>query len=310
MITARRVLTEKRGLIVPILVALLVNVGLYLLIVYPLATGRAKPAGKEMQSWEEALANRAKVAKAMTASAGGGSKSIGTAGGVFKIDGEEVGTVLKVIMLDSIFENSFYEGKFDPDNPSNPICFALGRNQKELVPHEESTDIQADNCKDCPHNKFGTSDVGRGKETKNIVRMMVISADEDQGDLEDIPGAEAYMLKVPVTSVKHWKAYTQGIIGIRNSDPIRVITELTLVRHPKHQFEMKFKSIGDVDDEYMNQLLEKAEGVEPELFQPYTPFEDDGDSEPVGKGAAKAMARKPTAKPQRKPAKAARGRAR
>ena len=52
MITARRVLTEKRGLIVPILVALLVNVGLYLLIVYPLSK---KVAGGQQQS-EAAIA--------------------------------------------------------------------------------------------------------------------------------------------------------------------------------------------------------------------------------------------------------------
>ena len=52
MITARRVLTEKRGLIVPILVALLVNVGLYLLIVYPLSN---KVAGGQQQS-EAAIA--------------------------------------------------------------------------------------------------------------------------------------------------------------------------------------------------------------------------------------------------------------
>ena len=52
MITARRVLTEKRGLIVPILVALLVNVGLYLLVVYPLSK---KVAGGQQQS-EAAIA--------------------------------------------------------------------------------------------------------------------------------------------------------------------------------------------------------------------------------------------------------------
>jgi Tfp pilus assembly protein PilO len=52
MITARRVITEKRGLIVPILIALLVNVGLYLLVVYPLSK---KVAGGQQQS-EAAIA--------------------------------------------------------------------------------------------------------------------------------------------------------------------------------------------------------------------------------------------------------------
>ena len=52
MITARRVLTEKRGLIVPIVIALLVNVGLYLIVVYPLSK---KVAGGQQQS-EAAIA--------------------------------------------------------------------------------------------------------------------------------------------------------------------------------------------------------------------------------------------------------------
>jgi Tfp pilus assembly protein PilO len=52
MITARRVLTEKRALIVPIVIALLVNVGLYLIVVYPLSK---KVAGGQQQS-EAAIA--------------------------------------------------------------------------------------------------------------------------------------------------------------------------------------------------------------------------------------------------------------
>lgn len=47
MITARRVLAEKRALIVPVVVALLVNVALYLIVVYPLSK---KVAGGQQQS--------------------------------------------------------------------------------------------------------------------------------------------------------------------------------------------------------------------------------------------------------------------
>ena len=47
MITLRRVLTEKRALIVPVVVGLLVNVALFLLVVYPLSK---KVAGGQQQS--------------------------------------------------------------------------------------------------------------------------------------------------------------------------------------------------------------------------------------------------------------------
>jgi Tfp pilus assembly protein PilO len=47
VITARRVLTEKRALIVPVVVGLLVNVALYLIVVYPLSK---KVDGGQQQS--------------------------------------------------------------------------------------------------------------------------------------------------------------------------------------------------------------------------------------------------------------------
>jgi Tfp pilus assembly protein PilO len=53
MIATRRVLAEKRSLIIPILVVLLINVALYLIVVYPLSK---KVAGGQQQS-EAALAS-------------------------------------------------------------------------------------------------------------------------------------------------------------------------------------------------------------------------------------------------------------
>jgi Tfp pilus assembly protein PilO len=47
MTTARRALTEKRGLILPIAIALLVNVALYAIVVYPLSK---KVAGGEQEA--------------------------------------------------------------------------------------------------------------------------------------------------------------------------------------------------------------------------------------------------------------------
>jgi len=51
--TARRALTEKRGLILPIAIALLVNVALYAIVVYPLSK---KVAGGEQQAEAAATA--------------------------------------------------------------------------------------------------------------------------------------------------------------------------------------------------------------------------------------------------------------
>ena len=47
MIPTRRVFTEKRSLIIPILLALVVNIALYVILVYPLSQ---KVAGGEEQA--------------------------------------------------------------------------------------------------------------------------------------------------------------------------------------------------------------------------------------------------------------------
>lgn len=273
--------------------------------------GAAKKSGQstgtDITNYDEALARRAEAARAMAQSTAGASKSIKTAGGEFSIDGQSAGTVLNVVMLDSILEHAWYgeDGAYDPDHPKTPECFALGRIEKELVPHEDSTNPQSDKCSTCPWNKFGSAERGKGKANKNIVRMMVISED----DLDDIENAEARILKVPVTSVKYWSAYTKGIVDVKKSDPIKVLTEVTLKKHPKFQFEMHFRQIGEVDGDLIGQLIDKSDSIQSELFQPYKPFEATEEEAPAGKGAGKALAKGAKA-PAKAPAKAARGRGR
>jgi len=70
-----------------------------------------------------------------------------------------------------------------------------------------------------------------------------------------------------------------------------VLTELKLSKHPKFQFEMKFKQIGEVDDELIGALLEKSDSFLSELRAPYRPFEEDADAKPAGRGAGKALAK-------------------
>jgi hypothetical protein len=279
-----------------------------------MATATKKPAkktsqkatGTEMQSWDEALAKRAEAAKAMAQSVGGGGKAIKTAGGRFSIDGSPAGSVLNVVLLDSILEHAWYgeDGAYDPENPKTPECFALGTNEKKLAPHEDSPNPQAATCAECPWNKFGSAERGKGKANKNIVRMLVLSED----DLEDIADGEARILKVPVTSVKNWRGYVNGITDVKKSDPIKVLTEITLVPHPKWQFEMKFRQIGEVDGELIGELIDKSNSMQADLWQPYKPFEAD-EAAPVGKGAGKALA-KGKGGARQAPAKAARGRGR
>ena len=63
MTLLRRIIAEKRGLLVPLAVALLINIGVYALVVYPLgvksasAADRATSAGQARQSAEHDMAS-------------------------------------------------------------------------------------------------------------------------------------------------------------------------------------------------------------------------------------------------------------
>ena len=172
--------------------------------------GKPSPrgGGKALVPYDAELAKFAKAADATEAHVGGGGQFIKTRGGVLEFQGAEVpGNAMNVVVTDHVLENNFYGDKYDPDNPQPPICYAFGRTDKEMVPHEEAADPQADSCAECPWNKFGSADKGRGKACKNQRRLALIPED-GLGDLEN---AETAYLKIPVTSGKAWAGYVRSL---------------------------------------------------------------------------------------------------
>lgn len=253
----------------------------------------AKSPGTALQPWEQRMAEKAQQAAETAKSTGGSSKSINTRNGVFTIDGAEVpDNVLRVVILDGVIDNHMYEDDFDPDEPVPPVCFAFGRNYKTMEPKDEDVaDKKHDQCYTCPFggkDAWGTADKGAGKACKNTRRLLVIS----EGDLEeDIGGAEVRKLTVPVTSGKAWDGYVKSLEAHRRA-PCGVLTEISIVKDPKTQFKLKFTMLGLIDDEYMNEVLDKVDNVQEELFAPYSGRSEDEEEEaPRGRGAGKALAK-------------------
>src|SRR5512138_3429472 len=81
-------------------------------------TGIAAPG-----QWDDVLAQYAQEAVEATPIPGG--NFIGTRAGILSIAGEQYDN-LDVIVLDHCFENTLYEGRFDENNPRNPMYFSLG----------------------------------------------------------------------------------------------------------------------------------------------------------------------------------------
>jgi hypothetical protein len=216
--------------------------------------------------WDEQLAKMAQdSAKVVEGLAGGGS-FIKTRGGLFYKDMPIPDNKMRVVVVDHVLINSFYEGKFDPEDPTIPICYAFGTNAHLMEPHSDSEKPQSKQCDGCPQNEWGTADVGRGKACKNGVRLALMV----EGDLDDVATAEIAYLQLPPTSGKPWAGYVRQIAEVQHRPPLGVITEIQWLADPKTQFKIVPRYIENIEDmEILGALIEKNKKVSKEIQFPY-----------------------------------------
>ena len=238
---------------------------------------------KQLNTWDDKLAAEAAAAAAIEESASSGGSFISTRGGRFAFNNADVpGNKLQVIVVDHILENHYYADMFDPDNPSSPVCFAFGRQNAEMQPHEDSGMPQCTQCTGCPLNEFGSAAMGRGKACKNIRRLALITQD----GLEDVDAAMVSYLKIPVTSTKAWSVYVSQLATVLKRPPFAVVTEISIVPDPKTQFRLNFKVLEQLTDETVLQaLITKRTAIESELFHPYqkSNTEEEPKAQPQGR---------------------------
>lgn len=293
-----------------------------------MATAKKQPkptAGKSLATWDEELARHAQEIADNETTSGTGLKTFSTKSGVLSLDEAPMpGNQMAVIILASAYENVYYEGDYDANNPQPPVCFAQALKEVELAPHEtvvERGQAQSDACEGCPMNEWGTAERGRGKACKNSRRLVVIPAGsyDRRGELtliedpDHYAGVEAAFLKVPVTSVRGYAAFVKQIaIGLRKP-PFAVVTRVALVPDPKNQFAMTFEAVQPITDAALFETLlaRHEEAQQTVLAAPYS-LDVREAPEPRGKPArGKPVAVKGKGAPAAAPAKkttAARGR--
>jgi hypothetical protein len=241
-----------------------------------------KKPGTGLVSWQDRMAKLASQAVEQEASVSSG-QFIGTRAGQLSWNGSPVvNNKLHVIVCDSILENAYYPGEFDPDNPQPPVCFAFGRKEKDMAPHADSSDKQHDTCTGCQRNEFGSAERGKGKACKNIRRIGLIAAEPMSA--EAIEKGEVAYLKTPVTSVKGWAAYVRTLEALDHMSPQGVVTEISSVTDPKSQFKIIFNKVGKVPDKFMGLVMDRHDEVANAIEFPYSPPSSEL---PVKKGAAK-----------------------
>lgn len=195
-----------------------------------------------LANWDEELAKHATEASEKEVI---GGKSLSAKSGILNIAGEPVeGNKLKVIVLASVFQNAFYEDKFDPDNVQSPTCAAVAEEDEQLAPAETVEFKQHDTCDGCPQNAWGTADTGKGKACKNGRRLALLSGDDISA--QALRDGEMLTFGLPVTSTKGWALYVKGLASNFKRPPFAVVTEIGAVPDAKTQFRITFRVLEQI----------------------------------------------------------------
>jgi len=211
---------------------------------------------KEIANYNEQLAALAKRAVETERPQG---STIGLKAGQLTYQGSPVpGNKLDCIIIASTHANLYYEDRYDPDNLTNPICYAYAEAEGDLRPHPESSKPQHETCKGCPQNEFGSAPNGKGKACKNSRHLVLIPANTAA---DEVPTAEMAVMKLPVTSVKNYAQYVQKCSTLYNRPPLGVITTVTTTPDAKSQFKVLFQSGELVDGGMIGPLLGKIESA-------------------------------------------------
>lgn len=220
---------------------------------------------KAVTNWEEELA---KYAKAEGESERPQLSRISLRGGVMKYMDQVIKGSLNVVVIANIVEHSYYKGRFDPNKPEAPDCFAFSETGEEMVPHEKSFAKQNDHCDGCPQFEWGSdtnSPSGKGKACKEKRKLLLLPATS----IEDIKSAELAIMDLPVMSVKNWSVYVAGLTAGEGIPSFAAITEIWVDPDPTAQFKVRFKFAGRVSENYLGDIMAKIAASKSSLFVPY-----------------------------------------
>jgi len=219
-------------------------------------------------SWEDKLAAYANEAAQEEPVFGG--KFLSLKAGRLALDKVPcAGNKLDVIVIASTTEYALYEGAYDANNPQPPICYAFGKDEQTMRPHEKSANPQHDNCFHCPKNQWGSDPKGgRGKACKNTRRLALIAADCIQNP-DTIADVEEIYVKLPVMSVTNWAKYINDVKAQFKRPPFAVTTTLSTEPDAKSQFKVTFKAGVRVPDEAIAAIMQRHEKSSETIDFPY-----------------------------------------
>lgn len=247
-----------------------------------------KPATTALVPWKDELASLAKQVAATEKPSGG--KKISTNGGKLSFGGSVFpDNEVDVVVLGFAFENAYYEGAYDKDNPQPPSCFSIAvaerpESEDEMAPHDNSYEKQCKDCLGCEFNKFGSADQGKGKKCKNTRKLALVMAD----DLDDLAEAEIATLSVSPTNIAAWKGYVSKLSSALGLPPFGMVTRVKLDGYALSFSPVEGGQI-EFDQAKWEAMKAKIDEAKKILLTPYDKF--DPDAAPKAAPARAASAR-------------------
>lgn len=217
------------------------------------------------------LATLAAQAKDVAATERVAVSGISLRAGIMQWQGQPVpGNRMRVIVLSSSYENTYYPEAFDPNNVQSPACFAQSLKDEDMAPHDNSTDQQHENCRGCwAHQWKSDQKGGKGKACKQVRKLAVIPAYDTA---EEISTAELATVRIPVMSVKNWSGYANERATLDGLPPFAFVTEMSVRPDPRSQFVVEFAKEGVVaDEDALRAVMARIPQAEQLLLTPYEP---------------------------------------
>lgn len=157
---------------------------------------------------------------------------IGTEEKIFTLPNGDTSDMLRVIIVDFVAYNAYYDKPYNSNQIVPPNCFALGLEPASMVPSDNSPEPQSGSCAACWANQFKSSPNGAGKACQNTRLLALI---EPEGDID----SPIMILKVSPTALKNFDAYVAGVARSFQRPPRGVITEITFdanLKYPSLRF--------------------------------------------------------------------------
>jgi hypothetical protein len=189
------------------------------------------------------------------------SNKIGLKNKEFTLPNGQSGPTIEVVVLDFAWFMVNYPGVYNSNNPQQPNCFAVGRDNPSsglLKPHESAADPQHDNCEECPKNQWKSAASGNGKACKNQRRLVVLAPDATED-------SEPMTVYVSPGGLKHFDAYVSRLAAEHGVLPVQVVTEMSFDKnqtYPLLQFKFAKKHTN------MNLFWAKRDQAQEMLFRP------------------------------------------